>query len=278
MRNPFSAPTVTKLFLSASPAEDTRFDEFFPYIRLANGTFKTTAAKRHEEVDHAICELLDATNHYRILDVAVSSGTGTVELSQRLSQAGIPHTMLGTDLTLWANYLRLPLVTILFDENHFLYQVDVASLAFPNTPPSKLSALVFFTGKYLLKLHRCFSHGAKRVQLLSRVARESDVLFETGDIFGLVVPKSLDPKFDVIRASNVLNRSYFSSDQITFALRNLCNYLKEGGLLVVNRTHESKNQFTVFQLRGAELSPVLDRNGGTDIRDIVINRSTRIAL
>lgn len=203
MRNPFAAPTVTELFLRSHHPEAARFDEFFPYIRLPNGSFKTTTARRHEDVDIALCDLLDAANNYRILDVAVSSGTGTVELSHQLSLAGIPHTMIGTDLTLWANYLRLLPVTVLFDVNDFVYQVDIGSLAFPNTPPSRLSSLVFFAGKYLLKLHHFFFGITKRIQLLSQLALESDVLFETGDIFGRVVPETLDLKFDVIRASNL---------------------------------------------------------------------------
>lgn len=271
---PFSAPTVSELFLKSNPAEDARFDEFFSYVRLPNGSFKTTTARRHEDLDSHLCKLLDAANKYRILDVAVSSGTGTVELSHRLSQAGISHTMCGTDLTLYATYVRLVPVTVLFDENDFIYQVDIGSLAFPNTPPSKLSSLAFFAGKCLLKLHRCLFRSTKRTQLLSRVARESDVFFETGNIFGSVVPETVDRKFDVIRASNVLNRSYFSADQITCAVKNLRDYLNEGGLLVVNRTVESTNTFTVFRLEGAKFSPVLMKNGGTEIGDLVINLST----
>jgi len=182
MRTPFQAPTISELFLSPNPPGDERFDEFFPYIRLPNGTFKTTTSNRHSDVDIAICELLDTTSKYQLLDVGVSSGTGTTELSDALAQTGVQHTMYGTDLTLWANYLRIPPVTVLFDENQYLYQVDFGSLAFPNTPPSKLGSIVFFAAKCLLKLHPCFVSNPKQVMLLSRAARESDVVFETGDI------------------------------------------------------------------------------------------------
>lgn len=271
MRNPFSAPTVTELFLSPCPAAESRFNEFFPYIRLPNGSFKTTTAERHVDLDNTLCELLDAENSYRILDLAASSGTSTVELSHRLSKAGIRHTMFGTDLTLWAHHIRVPPATVLFGENDFIYQVDIGSLAFPNTPPSKLGSCVFFAGRYLLKLHHSIFRKTKRIQLLSRAALESDVLFETGDIFGLVAPETFGRKFDVIRASNVLNRSYFSADQISFALKNIRDYLNEDGLLVVNRTAESTNMFTVFRLQGTTFSPLLVHNGGTEIGDLVIN-------
>jgi len=76
-------------------------------------------------------------------------------------------------------------------------------------------------------------------------------------------------KFDVIRASNILNLDYFTSDQITFALKNLRRHLCHGGLLVINRTVESINLFTVFRLESGTFSVVLEHNSGSEIRDPV---------
>ncbi len=133
--------------------------------------------------------------------------------------------------------------------------------------------MMSFVGKCLIRLHQCFFQETKQTQLLSRVARESNVVFETGDIFGPVIPETHDPRLDVIRASNVLNLCYFSSDQITHALKNLRAHLNEGGLLVVNRTLESQNQFTVFRFEGADFSSVLDLNQANV--DCKIHKRTR---
>ena len=45
--------------------------------------------------------------------------------------------------------------------------------------------------------------------------------------------------FDVIRAANILNLVYFPVDQIGRMLATLKQRLKEGGLLIIVRTHPS---------------------------------------
>jgi len=46
-------------------------------------------------------------------------------------------------------------------------------------------------------------------------------------------------RFHAVRASNVLNRSYFSGEQIEHALSHLHGYLRDGGWLLVSRSHAS---------------------------------------
>lgn len=275
MRNPLSAPTIAELFLTVTAANDDRFDEFFPYIRLPNGTFKTTKTMRHVDVDETLCELLREKRRYRILDLAVSSGTGTVELADRLADAGIEHVMFGTDLSMHAECRRVPPMTILSDENGFLYQVDFAGLAFPNTPPSKLSSLMFCLAKGLRMLHRCFVGEPKRIRLLSRKAASSGIVFETGDIFGSLIPSQYESQFDVIRASNILNLSYFSSDQIVRALTNIRKHLRDQGLLVANRTSDATNHFTIFRLQGSQFTVLRQGNNGSEITDLVLGLAKR---
>ncbi len=81
MRNPFVAPTIARMFLRPGGASIPD-EEFFPYIRLPNGTFKTTRAGRMPDVDDRLISLLKPeVRHYDLLDVAASSWTSTVELN-----------------------------------------------------------------------------------------------------------------------------------------------------------------------------------------------------
>ena len=50
---------------------------------------------------------------------------------------------------------------------------------------------------------------------------------------------ALVDRFHAVRASNVLNRSYFSGEQIEHALSHLHGYLRDGGWLLVSRSHAS---------------------------------------
>ena len=271
MRNPFEAPTIKELFFRGKPAADDRYDDFFPYVRLSNGSFKTTSRRRHEDLDDVVCETLNPDQDYLILDVAVSSGTTTVEWSQRLSICAIRHQMVGTDLSLWARCIQLFFWTVLFDDSGFIYQVDFCRLAFPNTPPSKLSAVAFSVGKLLIKLNRYFFRQRTQIQLLSRVAQESNVLFESGDVFNDVVPHEMNQPFDVIRASNVLNFSYFEPSEIARAIVNLRRRLRMDGLLVINRSSGQTNQFSIFRLTSEnQFELVSEGNGGSEIREIVL--------
>jgi chemotaxis methyl-accepting protein methylase len=100
-------------------------------------------------------------------------------------------------------------------------------------------------------------------------------VFETGDIFGSLIPSQYDSQFDVIRASNILNLSYFSPDQIIRALTNIRGHLNDQGLLVVNRTSDSTNHFTIFRREGSQFSVLHQGNEGSEIADLVLGLGKR---
>ncbi len=265
MRNPFVAPTIARMFLrrGVSSVPD---DEFFPYIRLPNGTFKTTRANRMPDVDERLTALLkQESRHYDLLDVAASSGTCTVELDAALSAHGIEHATFASDLILDARCLSLWPGRILFCEKNHVLQVDFAGLAFPNTPPSKLSGLLFFVARGLIGLARRVGWSAQQVSLLSEAARRSSITFSEGDVFGEVFRADLARRFDVIRAANILTASYFTEAEIKRAIANLKSRLRAEGLLVLVRTNDEVNLTSVYRLHNDSLEPVEHVNGGVEI-------------
>ena len=265
MRNPFVAPTIARMFLRPgdSSAPD---DDFFQYLRLPNGTFKTTRADRLKDIDERLIALLDrVARPYDLLDVAASSGTCTVELDDALRAHGIEHATYASDLTLHASCLSLPPGRILFCETDHVLQVDFAGLAFPNTPPSRLSGLLFFVARGLIGLARRVGWSATPVPLLSRVARRSSVNFSEGDVFGEVYRADPALRFDVIRAANILTASYFSEAEIKRAIANLTNRLRPEGLLVLVRTKDERNLVSIYRLRDGSLELVEHINGGVEV-------------
>jgi hypothetical protein len=79
--------------------------------------------------------------------------------------------------------------------------------------------------------------------------------------------------FDAVRASNVLNESYFSRREIERALRHLHAYLKDGGLLLVSRSHlEPEGEVehgSVWRSRPAGFERLHDYRGGSYIAAVV---------
>ena len=59
--------------------------------------------------------------------------------------------------------------------------------------------------------------------------------FEMRELNILQTDPDLQDKFQVIRAANVLNLQYFTTDQLTTILKELHGYLKTDGLLMVCR-------------------------------------------
>lgn len=265
MRNPFVAPTIARMFFrpGEAPVPD---DEFFPFIRLLNGTFKTTRANRMSDVDERLIALLSReARHYDLLDVAASSGTCTVELDDALRAHGIEHATFASDLILDAQCLSLWPGRILFCEKDHLLQIDFAGLAFPNTPPSKLSGLLFSVARGLIGLACRVGWSAARVPLLSAAARRSSITFSEGDVFGEVFQADPARRFDVIRAANILTASYFTEATIKRAITNLKGRLRPEGLLVLVRTENEINLTSTYRLHNDSLELVEHANGGVEI-------------
>ena len=222
MRNPFVAPTISRVFLGDRGDQSVPDDEVFPFIRLPNGTFKTTEANRMADVDERLAAILGRESRdYDILDVACSSGTCTTELAETLHKHGIRHRLFASDLYLHAMRLLLPPFTILYCKDRFVLQVDVARYAFPNTPPSRLSSCIFAIARWLIRIGQSVGLPGIRVPLLSSTARHAAIQFSDGDVFGEVYQADPALRFDVIRVANLLHTSYFTEFEIERAIANV---------------------------------------------------------
>lgn len=71
---------------------------FFSGLQLSNGTFKTTAERRLDDVNKLVTPLLPRDFQLRLIDVAASSGVATAEWSDHLLAHGIDHRMTDGDV------------------------------------------------------------------------------------------------------------------------------------------------------------------------------------
>jgi len=274
MRNPFTAPTIAAALLSTD-GPLVPDEEFFSYLRLPNGTFKTTLANRMDDVNERVANLLSSTpseaKSYRILDGATSSGTAAVEFSTALSRRGVRHELCASDQTAFVRRLKAGLFDILATADGSLLQVDIGSLAFPNTPPSRLSGLVFSAARR--QWDRALRQGRQpeAIPLLSRTARQSNVRFSNGDVWGELFEDEPGERFDVIRVANLLQPAYFPEERLRLALSNLRRFLVPGGLLVLVRSSESKNLYGLFRLDENRFRLVEESAEPLEIRNLVLD-------
>ncbi len=252
----------------------------FAKLRLANGTFKTTAEHRLDDLNEFTlkCWRESGFRPTEVLDVGVSSGITTCEWFDELSRAGFSVRMIATDVAMWGNLVSLwPGISVLEAGGHILQHIIFGISIRPWR-----RRLDYVTGYVLIgALANSLAHRrlrlkhlrSDRVSLLSpRAERYAQIEWDEDDILAKDSSKFIR-RFDAIRIANLLNKSYFDSDQIRCAAANLRNRLRgENCVLIVNRTlDDGSNHATMFRLTKEGRFEVTARLGqGSEIENIIL--------
>jgi hypothetical protein len=254
---------------------------FFAALRLANGTFKTTADRRMDDLNECVLARWRETafRPTEIMDVGVSSGITTAEWVEALSRAGFLVRMTATDLTLWGDIVQLwPGVSVLEAGGHILQH---RVFGVPIRPWRR--RVDYVTGYALLtalangaaaRRRLRSKHVPKRVLLVSpRAQQHAAIEWIEDDVLGHN-PAQFIRRFDAIRAANILNRDYFNADQLQRAVANLKDRLVgPNSRLIVNRTlQDGSNHATMFRLTGANRFEAEAWFGqGSEIEDTILS-------
>ncbi len=251
--------------------------KFFAGIRLANKTFKTTVSGRMPDLDALTIRLVRDFGWQApvVMDVGVSSGATTVDLLEAMRANGLEPKITATDLTFGATIFEIaPGVRLLADAhgNSLQYEFHGRGL---RAWTRRLDAV---TGYSLLTqtVQRFVASRAKKrvmdVKLVSRLRTVSanQAIEFVEDELAVRNPR-FESRFDIARAANLLNRSYFDSARLRVMIDNLKSYVRRpDGLLVINRTHEDgTNHGTIFRLDTGEVQVVERVGGGSEIESLV---------
>jgi len=290
-------PTARELFFSSEGLDaETRAeleDRFFCSLKLSNGTYKQTCRGRLNDLDEFVERLLPRERPLRLMDVAVSSGVTTAEWARRLERAGVEFQMTAGDSALKAFHLSISRgLGVLLDADGHELQLEVRGRAvrtplgrraFLRNPLSitivRAAARIFFPAlRDSSRARARFAVECRPLDLVSRSLAgranvrvvEDDVL--SGDGFGR--------SFHVVRAANILNRTYFDDAKLSAILSNLRSRLLPGGLLVVCRTDARRvNRATVFALDPRGRLEVVGRlNGGSDVESLALELPARVGI
>jgi len=89
----------------------------------------------------------------------------------------------------------------------------------------------------------------------------------------LVCEATLVDRFLAVRASNVLNRDYFTTPQLHAAVGNIHLYLRDGGCLLVSRNHDEPGGETengsIWRKTGSRFVHLADFGAGSEIKEMV---------
>jgi hypothetical protein len=302
-------PTARQLFLEANPRLGRKTDasrdllekKFFCSLRLSNGVYKKTWAGRFEDVHQILTAEFQRLGvaPKSFLDVAVSSGASTIEWLESLQEAGLRPSMTATDLTMNVYLLRLHRwLHVLVDKEGFPLQYDVCGLAW--RPRCRIRFYLLGNGLLTILWRMLYWAAARRCDLTRRLkslhgnppsiddsvikaqiklvtyrVRDNKDIELLDDDITAPTPPSLRSRFEVIRAANILNRSYFSDQQLREAIIHLRDRLVGPGafLLIVRTEHGSdSNNGSLFCLRDNGSFEVRARVGrGSELEDLVLS-------
>lgn len=300
-------PTARQLLLEVDPSlavdptiRESLEEKFFCSLRLSNGVYKRTWARRFHDVDQTLIAEFQRLGvaPKSFLDVAVSSGASTIRWLESLQEAGLRPSMTATDLTMTVYLVRLlKWLHVLVDKEGFPLQYDVFGLAW--RPRCRIRFYPFGNGLLTLLWRTVYWGVARRFDLMKRLKsldgspppiddplikaqlklvtyrlrNNKDIELLDDDITA-PTPPSLRGRFEVIRAANILNPGYFSTQQLREGVRQLRDRLVGPGafLLIVRTEGADSNQGSLFRLNDNGSFNVQARIGrGSELEDIVLN-------
>jgi hypothetical protein len=247
--NRTSVASARQVFFSDPPADNVHRvgleKSFFKSLCLPNGTHKTTSPARLSDVDQITASYLEGSAAVSVLDAAISSGVTTLELLSHLESRGIETSGVGIDICVRAVLQSFPGFDVLYDADGHVLQIATPFFARgrPNQsqkslPSRALRLAINILESSLIRTWILKSRRPRSLHLVSpRLSRRNRFEIVEHD---LCQPRhSWVESFDLARAANILNRDYFSQDQIDVMLKNLTSWLRVGGLLVICSTDGS---------------------------------------
>ena len=177
-------------------------------------TYKTTGWARTSLVDNAIVRFAESKKTFTMMEVGASDGSSCMNLASRLSNL---EQLRLTDRHPEFYAIGSPGCTVLLDGDHRLLGIKI---------------LCFYIN---LSMQLKISRQGRTISTLNPTVRATTgaVSIEKFDI----IKGILSPPVDAIKCSNLLNLSYFTSDEIIEAANNLGHSILEDGALFISQNN-----------------------------------------
>lgn len=238
------------------------YSDLVSLLRFGN-VCKTTDDHRHSLTDEYICSnLLEYTSS--ILDVGASEGITSLNLIEKTPSSIDRYYV--TDYNLYADFVKVDGWSYFFDVNS-----DNCVLVFNNMISIRPSRSKFLTSLFEEKIKAAREKQAEfeRIMLINPSLlkqQENNTNIEIRQYN--ILDKWDGEKVQFVKVANVLNRVYFSDDQIREALDNVKQALVPNGVLCI--IHNFGKEFASFyKLKDNKFILSHEINGGVLIKDLV---------
>lgn len=229
-------------------------------------TFKTTQPARHAQTDEILVGLLRDRDDV-ILDIGASDGSTSLDLIARMGPRFAKYYV--TDFNVEVSIGRDDRGTSFFRDasdrcilratDRFVIYADVEGAPAP----------LAWVARHLLR-------GEERVATWNRVSLFQKDLLDLTRVDSRVETCQYDMfkpwrgrRPTLTKIANVLNRAYFSDDDITQAIRTQLSALEDGGHLAIIENRKNRERATIYQKSGAGMVPRGAVGGGCELEGLV---------
>ncbi len=237
-----------------------------------NGMWKTTSKNRLRKYDAQVIEILKKTNtknSIEFLDIGASDGSTTIyfleQIKHNFDYDNIRAIVMDKYLYLYTfSFLCFKEYRVL-DGTRILVRMGPIGLRLPGSAHSRglISRLVAI----LYSKQSCFSKRMafirKYLLLNPKIRLISDISAVECDI--MKFNNSYKSKFDLIRASNTLNFSYYSVKDLKCAIRNIYEYLTYGGIVLFSNADNG----SVWRKKEGKLLEILRVGQGSELNSLL---------
>jgi hypothetical protein len=255
-------------------------DELYRSIKTSNGTRKSTEPHRLDLINDL---LFDTVNRLKlvprsVMDIGVSSGVTTLEWMREFDRRDLPVTMIATDLVMRVYMFRVSKnICALTEMNGHLLQMEI----FGKPVYTYSRRRDYFTGGFIWRRALCAIIRSR----LSKCARQGSYYFVTPALRGqdrivLLEDNILSPSpqdllgcADVIRIANLVQRVYFTHDEIRRSVRTIRERCRgEHSLVVVCRNGPEGLEGSILRLTARNEFVVEARLGsGSEVEQFFTN-------
>lgn len=253
----------------ASVNDETILSKFYKDIYVSSKTSKQTAKGRFKDLEPYLLKYLKKDANI-IHDLAVSSGISSVDMLNYLKNNNISFTLNISDKYGKA-YAKKGFTNCFFDsDGKLMFAYISCFFAADKNRFFPLTTLLF----KLLKNTKAPQKPDYTIQLFDpkviKLQSQNKLNIIDYDIFTTEI---LD-KYSFVRCMNILNKVYFSEEQITVALANISKSIKNEGVLLVGRTREGNvNRASFFKKSADKFVWLEDVNDGSEIKELVLRVS-----
>ena len=279
------------------------FERLMPYVQLSNGVYRTTNRGRFSELDPLVNALLadrfSPATQLRIEDWAASDCFTSYEWAKSLFPIFPKLELAASDFLLFLveakragtrewfvfepdgkplQYVRPPFVVRLWKPEAWLFPLNRFLHSYALRRWQRLKHQWTLPADWLAGLdHSPIERNGYELRKLPLVHPEALRLSRRDSRFSIRRQSIFDaPKgrCQAVRTMNILNREYFSPEQLARGIRNAVDGLEAGGIWIVGRTvseNPRRHEVTIFEKQNSgELKPIERLGRGSEIESLAV--------